>query len=74
MRRTSGKEAENMMVRLTHWLRWLEEDRGATATEYSIMVGFIALVITAGVGAFGIAVDGYFNQLGMGLKAALGIP
>jgi pilus assembly protein Flp/PilA len=54
--------------------RFRGEERGATATEYSIMVGFIALIIVAGVGAFGLALNGVFTWLGTGIKTALGIP
>lgn len=50
------------------------EERGATATEYSILVGFIAIVLVVGVGLFGTALNGYFNGLGTGVKTALGIP
>lgn len=74
MRTPRLREAPNTKKRLVHLLHPLAEERGATATEYSIMVGFIALVITAGVSAFGIALDGRYNQLSMALKAALGIP
>jgi len=50
------------------------EEHGATATEYAITVGFIAIVIVAGVGLFGIALNGYFGTLTTGVKTALGIP
>ena len=33
------------------------DERGATATEYAIMVALISLVIFAAVGTFGIAVS-----------------
>ncbi|MDQ4501872.1 Flp family type IVb pilin [Sinomonas sp. ASV322] len=49
-------------------------ERGATATEYALLCGFIALVIVAGVGAFGSSLNGYFDQLAGGVKAALGLP
>ena len=52
---------------------WIQE-KGATAAEYSILVGFIALVIVAAVGLFGIALDGVFTGLTSGVKIALGIP
>jgi pilus assembly protein Flp/PilA len=52
---------------------WVQE-KGATATEYSILVGFIALVIVAAVGLFGIALDGVFTGLASGVQTALGIP
>ncbi|NYE38905.1 pilus assembly protein Flp/PilA [Nocardioides cavernae] len=39
------------------------DERGATATEYGLLVGFIAIVIVAGVGLFGTALDTYFGGL-----------
>ena len=33
----------------------LESEKGATATEYGLLVGLIALIIVAGVGLFGTA-------------------
>lgn len=36
-------------------------DRGATAVEYGLMVGFIALVIIAAVTAFGSSLKGLFD-------------
>ncbi|MHC6221831.1 Flp family type IVb pilin [Arthrobacter sp. MMS24-S77] len=52
----------------------LAGEHGATATEYSILVGFVAMVIVAGVGLFGTALNGYFGTLVNGVKAALGLP
>ena len=39
-------------------------DRGATATEYAMLVGFVALAIVAGVTFFGESVDHWFRSLG----------
>jgi pilus assembly protein Flp/PilA len=39
------------------------EDPGATAVEYGLMVAFIALVIIAGVTAFGASVKGLFDLI-----------
>ena len=39
------------------------DDRGATAIEYGLMVAFIALVIIAGVTAFGGSVKGLFDLI-----------
>jgi pilus assembly protein Flp/PilA len=69
----------NIALRLQRWIyevsgRLNAEEKGATATEYSILVGFIAIVIVAGVGLFGAALNGYFNVLGTGVKTALGVP
>ncbi|WP_324642603.1 Flp family type IVb pilin [Pseudarthrobacter sp. LT1] len=47
---------------------WLHVDfksqKGATATEYSLLVGLIALVLVVGVGAFGGALNTWFSTLG----------
>jgi pilus assembly protein Flp/PilA len=37
------------------------DDRGATAVEYGLLVALIALVIIAGVTAFGGSVNGLFQ-------------
>lgn len=47
---------------------------GATATEYGIVVGFIAFIIVGGVGALGTALNMHIDGLGADLKTALGIP
>lgn len=39
------------------------EEKGATATEYSLLVAFIALLIIAGVTLFGTALDNWFREL-----------
>ena len=41
-----------------------DKDRGATATEYAILVAFIALAIIGGVTAFGGALNTWFTALG----------
>ncbi|WP_455834990.1 Flp family type IVb pilin [Pseudarthrobacter siccitolerans] len=50
------------------------QERGATATEYSILAGFIAIVLVAGVGLFGTALNSSFGFLSTGISTALGIP
>lgn len=47
------------------------DERGATATEYGLIVGFIAFIIVAGVAAFGGALDGYFTGLAAWLSAVI---
>lgn len=54
--------------------RLRDQESGATATEYSILAGFIAIVVVAGVGLFGVALDSFFVFLTTGIKTALGIP
>ncbi|MFB9715809.1 Flp family type IVb pilin [Arthrobacter methylotrophus] len=63
-----------MKRRVKQLIRILAGERGATATEYSVLVGFIAMVIVAGVGLFGTALNGYFGTLADGVKTALGLP
>ena len=41
----------------------LESEKGATATEYALLVGLIALVIVAGVTLFGGNLLAFFNRL-----------
>lgn len=36
---------------------------GATATEYGILVGFLAFAIILGVTAFGVSVDNWYDAM-----------
>lgn len=40
------------------------DEKGATATEYGLLVGLIALIIVVGVGIFGDALNTFFDGLG----------
>ena len=42
----------------------LESEKGATATEYSLLVAFIAFVVIGGTFAFGTALSTWFTDLG----------
>ena len=42
----------------------IASEKGATATEYSLLVAFIALLINQGVTAFGTALNNRFSSLG----------
>ncbi|MDQ0824924.1 pilus assembly protein Flp/PilA [Arthrobacter sp. B2I5] len=42
----------------------ISTEKGATATEYSLLVGLIALVIVAGVTLFGTNLNTFFSSLG----------
>lgn len=46
-------------------------DDGATASEYGLLVGFIAIVIVVGVGVFGEALNTYFDGLGIWLTGVI---
>jgi pilus assembly protein Flp/PilA len=39
------------------------DEKGATATEYGLLVGLIALIIVIGVGLFGDALNDFFDGL-----------
>lgn len=39
------------------------DEKGATATEYGLLVAFIAFLIIVGVTAFGNALNDWFNEL-----------
>lgn len=58
-----GLDAKNRLTR---------EDRGATAVEYGLMVGLIAVVIIAAVILLGNNLDGLFDQVNDELPAGGG--
>ena len=62
------------LARIQNLSRLVNDEQGATATEYGILAGFIAIVIVAGVGVFGTALNVYFGQLSTGVRTALGLP
>lgn len=41
----------------------LESEKGATATEYSLLIAFIAFIIIVGVTLFGNALSAWFSDL-----------
>ena len=41
-----------------------DKERGATATEYALLIALIAVVILVGVLAFGTALSNFFTTLG----------
>lgn len=42
----------------------LESEKGATATEYSLLVAFIAFIVIGGVTIFGQGLSAWFAELG----------
>ncbi|WP_024367147.1 Flp family type IVb pilin [Arthrobacter sp. TB 26] len=53
----------SMLAFVTGVKNKLESEKGATATEYSLLVGLIALVIVAGVTLFGTNLNTFFSGL-----------
>lgn len=47
-----------------HLTKDTDSDRGATATEYALLVALIALVIVGGVTVFGNQLDSFFSGIG----------
>jgi pilus assembly protein Flp/PilA len=41
----------------------LTSEKGATATEYSLLIAFVAFAIIIGAGLFGQALSGWFGRL-----------
>lgn len=62
-------------ARLASSLKFLVQDqRGATATEYGILLSFLALALVLGVTAFGNALNLHYLGMTTTLRTALGIP
>ena len=40
-----------------------DRERGATATEYALLVALIAIIISVGVGLFGTNLNAFFNKI-----------
>ena len=59
------------LLHLSSYLAGQRNEVGATATEYGLLVGFIAFAILAGVGAFGTALDGVFESFATWLSATI---
>ena len=43
----------------------LTPEKGATATEYSLLIAFVAFAIIVGAGLFGPALSNWFRDLGL---------
>lgn len=53
-----------LYVRTRMWM----EDEGATATEYAVLVGFIAIALIVGAGLLAAGLNGYFEKLGTAIS------
>ncbi|WP_200950136.1 Flp family type IVb pilin [Nocardioides sp. Root151] len=50
-------------MRLLQGSKTRSSESGATATEYGLLVGFIAMAILLGVATFGNALNSYYDTL-----------
>ncbi|MCL6582058.1 MAG: Flp family type IVb pilin [bacterium] len=49
-------------------MRFFKDEDGATAVEYALLLGLIALVIATGASALGISIEEYFNKIAEMIK------
>lgn len=52
-----------LYTRMRARINSMHSDDGATAVEYGLIISFIALFIVGAVGAVGIALDAFFNDV-----------
>jgi pilus assembly protein Flp/PilA len=45
------------------------DERGATATEYALLIVFVALAVAAGASTLGTGISNLFSQIGAQLSA-----
>jgi pilus assembly protein Flp/PilA len=45
------------------------DERGATATEYALLIVFVALAVAAGASTLGTGISNLFSQIGAELSA-----
>ena len=55
---------------MTKFLRFLQDDSGATAIEYGLIAALVSIVIISGIGIIGTQLGTTFNSIGSSLKAA----
>ena len=67
-------QSASQVRRTSVWKRLLRDEKGATATEYGILMSFIVMVTATGITFFGLELLGWFDDLTAHLKLVLGIP
>ncbi len=58
----------HLYVTLSSFFNAPREEKGATATEYALIIAFIALVIIGGLTIFGSQLDGFWSRISGSLK------
>lgn len=66
-----GSEMGNGVDHSNAGMPGTSSERGATATEYAILLGFLVLAMVFGLAAFGLSLGDYFTALSQQLQAAL---
>ncbi|ACL40607.1 Flp/Fap pilin component [Pseudarthrobacter chlorophenolicus A6] len=68
------KSSSTIGVALRTFRHFNRSEKGATATEYGILVAFLAFALVLGVSAFGQALNLHYQDMTSDLRTALGIP
>lgn len=59
----------SLMVSMTAFIAGIKDrfssEKGATATEYSLLIAFVAFAIIVGASLFGTALSNWFAELGV---------
>ncbi|MGK3956921.1 Flp family type IVb pilin [Arthrobacter sp. R4] len=59
----------SLMVSMTAFIAGIKDrlssEKGATATEYSLLIAFVAFAIIVGAALFGTALSNWFSDLGL---------
>lgn len=63
-----------LLTRISLRLRALREETGATAVEYGLIVGLIAVGIIAAVALLGGTIAGWFNEINAEITSATNPP
>ena len=55
---------------MTKFLRFLQDDSGATAIEYGLIAALVSIVIITGIGVIGTQLSATFSRIGSTLTSA----
>jgi Flp pilus assembly pilin Flp len=58
----------------SNWLHRISDEKGATATEYGVLLSFIVLITMGTIVLLGLELMGWYDELTAYLKLVLGIP
>lgn len=56
------------------WLQMLARERGATSTEYGVLMAFVLILTMTAITLYGLEMRGWMDELTAHLKLLLGIP
>ena len=59
----------DMILKRTVLKRFIKDEQGATAVEYSIFVAFMSLTIVGGLELMGVSLSGFFTESASHMEA-----